>query len=339
MAGKKKSMDGGKLFGLLSNKPIFHQEYNTHLKTIKNFSKTYKTIDPSKISVNNLNTKVKLLNRFGKTIEKYNSFQPLLEQLKLQLIEKIELSLREFISTKFIHDHTILFPELLDNLLHQLKEFEKLLNLLRLLDNQSNLSNYSVLKESFIDKILINYEKYIEQIFYNNPTIDILQQLLQQVQKYIRLYTEFIESMTNNRKINNPISKIIDKLNILSNQIFIKIELLLSKGTNNTGNHLSNEMKRRINLLYKNNINISDNFIRMQNELQKKYQNKPNYSLVELSKLAKIGSKINLINRISNKNNKNILLKDLRDTIIKSKNSLEKYPEFQEYEKLIIPPQ
>ena len=64
---------------------------------------------------------------------------------------------------------------------------------------------------------------------------------------------------------------------------------------------------------------------------KKKYQNKPDYSLVELSKLAKIGSKINLINRISNKNNKNILLKDLRDTIIKSKNSLEKYSEFQEY--------
>ena len=66
-------------------------------------------------------------------------------------------------------------------------------------------------------------------------------------------------------------------------------------------------------------------------ELQKKYQNKPDYSLVELSKLAKIGSKINLINRISNKNNKNILLKYLRVTIIKSKNSLEKYSEFQEY--------
>lgn len=333
-------MDGGRLFGLLPNRQIFTKEHNTYLNAIKNFSKTYETIDPSKISVNNLNTKVKSLIQFADK-NKNNSLQPLLEQLKLQLIEKIELSLREFISTKFIHDHTIPFPELLDNLLHQLKEFEKLLNLLRLLDNQSNLSNYSVLKESFIDKILINYEKYIEQIFYNDPTIDILQQLLQQVQKYIRLYTEFIESMTNNRKINNPISKIIDKLNILSDQIFIKIELLRSQGTNNTGYHISNEMKRRINLLHYSNSNQKGiNHKHILSNLHGEYQNKPReYSLKELSILAEIGSKIKSINRVRNSNNKNILLKDLRKTIIQSERLLNKYPKFQEYKRLIIPSQ
>lgn len=334
MTVKKKDMDGGRrFFGLLPNKPIITQEHSTYLNTIKILHKNYKEIDPRTITANNLVMKVKSLNQFAKT-NKNNSFQPLLEQLKLQLIEIIKSSLDEFIRNKFIFDYTISFPDLLDKLLDQLKEFEKLLNLLKLLDKQFNLSFYNYQKQDFINKILGQYKDYIEKIFRKNPNISILQQLYQQVQDYIDKYSKFIKSMTNNRKINinNQVPTIIETLNIISDRISTKISIL-----SQNGNHISNEMKRRINLLYKNNININDNFINMQTELQKKYQKSPNYSLIELSKLAEIGSKINLINRISNKNNKNILLKDLRDTIIESKKSLEKYPEFQVYIQKIFP--
>ena len=330
-------MDGGRLFGLLPNKPIFHQEYNTHLKTIKNLSKRYNSIDPSKISVNNLNTKVKSFNKFTNKI-KNNSFQPLLEQLKLQLIEKIKLSLQEYISTKFIYDYTIPFPELLDQLLDKLKEFDKLLNLLKLLDNQSDLSYYNYNIESFLYVILGKYEDYFEEIFRRNPniSISILQQLNQQVQNYIREYSEFIESMTNNRKRNNPIYELIKRLKNISDKISIKISFL-----SQNGNHLSNEMKRRRNMLY-DKYKSGENYNRILFSLLNKYKNNPpDYNSKKLDELAKIGSKIESISRISNmnKNDKKIMLKDLRETIIRLKNSLGNYPEFQEYESTIIPSQ
>jgi hypothetical protein len=329
---QRNNMIGGRFFGLIQNKPIFAPEYNTHLKTIKNLSKRYNSIDPSKISVNNLNTKVKSFNKFTNKIIN-NSFQPLLEQLKLQLIEKIKLSLREFISTKFIYDYTIPFPELLDQLLDKLKEFDKLLNLLKLLDNQSDLSYYNYNIESFLYVILGKYEEYIEQILHRNPNIDMLQQLNQQVQDYIREYSEFIESMTNNRKRNNPIYELIKRLKNISDKISIKISLL-----SQNGNHLSNEMKRRRNLLYGKYQNV-ENYNRILLTLHKKYKNNSgDYKLKNLSELAKIGSKIESISGISNmnENDKKIMLKDLRETIIRLKNSLRNYPEFQEYESIII---
>jgi hypothetical protein len=332
MTGKKKNMDGGRLLGLLKNKPKFFEEHNTYLSQIKNLSQIYNKINESKISVNNLNSKVKLFTEILKE-NKINEHQTFLETLKLQLIEKIKLSLSNFISTKFIYDTTIPPSELLDNLLHELKEFEKLLNLLRLLDNQFNISFYNTSKESFIEKILGKYEDYIEQIFRKNPNINILEQLFQQVQKYIRLYKDFIESMNNNRKGNNPLSKIIHRLNIISDQISIKIQFLSGQGTNINGNQISNEMKRRINLLYNANRNQKRiNYNSILTNLHREYQENPHeYNLKELSILADIGSKIESISRMQNGNNKNILLRDLRETIKRLKESLKKYPEFQEY--------
>jgi len=309
MAQKKKDMDGGRLFGILSNKPKFIEQHNTYLNTIKNLNKSYQKINPKTISVNNLNTKVKLLNQFAKLIKNNINLQSSLEQLKLQLIEKIKLSLNEFIHTKFILDYTLTIPELLDQLLDQLKEFEKLLNQLKLLDNQSNLAYYNAQIQSYIDEILGKYEEYFEEVFRGNPNIETLKKLHQQVQDYINKYSKFIESMTNNRKINrnNPVYTIIETLNIISDRISIKISILSSQN----GNHISNEMKRRINLLYKKNENIHNNLKTMQYELYKIYQQ--NYKIPELKKLAEIISKIQLISRISNKNNKNILLRELRD--------------------------
>ena len=122
MAVKKKDMDEGRgILEIFSKNQKFNQEHNTYLNTIKNLSQAYKSIDP-KISLNNLNTKVKSFIKFAKLIKNNNSFQPLLEQLKLQLIEKIKLSLNEFIHTKFILDYTLTIPELLYQLLDQLKE-------------------------------------------------------------------------------------------------------------------------------------------------------------------------------------------------------------------------
>ena len=109
MTVKKKDINDGQLFGLLSEKPKNNQEHNKYLNRIKNLSKKYNKIDPHKTSVNNLNIKVKSFNNFEKT-KKNNSFQPLLEELKLQLIEKIKLSLHDFINTKFIYDYTMIFP-------------------------------------------------------------------------------------------------------------------------------------------------------------------------------------------------------------------------------------
>jgi len=220
--------------------------------------------------------------------------------------------------------------------LNRLNEFYKLLNLLKLLDNQFNLSVYNPSESSFINKILRQYEEHIQSILYSNHNINILEQLYQEVQNYITEYSEFIESMTNNRKRNNPISEIIHRLKSISDQISIKISILPS---NINGYQLSNAMKRRRNLLYDTNkyqkrINYN-NTLRI---LHGRYQENPNdYNLKELSSLAEIGSKIKSISRISsmNKNNKNILLRDLRETIKRLKNSLNKYPEFQEYENYI----
>ena len=334
MARKKKDMDGGlSFFEKYSKKPIFPKEHNTYLNQIKNLSQKYKNINPSNISVNNLSTKVKLLNQFAELIKNNINLQSLLEELKLQLIEKIKLSLNEFIRNKFVLDYTLTIPELLDQLLDQLKEFEKLLNQLKLLDNKSNLTYYNNQIQGFINNILGKYEEYFEEVFRGNPNIETLKKLNQQVKDYINKYSKFIESMTNNR--NNPVHTIIKKLKDISDRISIKISILSSQN----GNHISNEMKRRINMLYKNKrVNLHNNLTRIQTELHQKYQsNLSKYHLMELHRLAEIGSKIELISRISNKNNKNILLRELRDTIRKSEDSLREYPEFQEYRQRIFP--
>ena len=339
MTGKKKDMDGGKIFdSFFKKKPPSNNtkalklaNSNVYLNQIKKLANSYQQINERKISVNNLNSKVKLFTEFLKK-NKINEHTFLLEEVKKILIEKIKLSLHEFISNNFMYDYTIPFSKLLDKLLDQLKEFEKLLNLLKLLDNQFNISYYNTSEESFIYTILRKYEDYIEQILRKNPNIDILEQLLQQVQNYIREYSEFIKSM------NNPIYEIIQRLNSISDQISIKIQLLSGQGTNINGNQISNEIKRRIKLLYDANRNQKRiNYNSILTNLHHEYQKNPHeYNLKELSILADIGSKIESISRMRNGNNKNILLRDLRKTIIQLKELLKKYPEFQKYEGLII---
>jgi len=217
--------------------------------------------------------------------------------------------------------------------LDRLKVFEKLLNQLKLLDNQFNLSNYNYQIQDFINKILGKYEDYIEQIFRENPNSHILDQLYHQVQNYIKLYSEFFESMTNNRKRNNPIYEIIKRLNFISDQISIKKSILSQNRTNKNGYQLSNEMKRRINLLHHiNKYKKDEDYNSILRELFNSYQSNRVLNVKELYILAQIGSKIKSISRILNKNNKQILLIDLGKTINKLRSSLNKYNEFNNYE-------
>jgi len=332
MAGKKKDMNGGKFFNnpFRRKSPDVPLLTNVYLNQIKNLASSYEKIQPRTISVNNLNTKVKSLNKFAESIKNKNGLMPLLDHVKLILIEKIKLSISEFISSRFTWAN-IEFPELLG----QLQEFEKLLNQLKLLDDQFDLSLYNPYKQGFIDRILDKYENYIQSILFGKPNINILQQLYQEVQNYIREYSEFIESITNNKKRNNPIYEIINRLNNISDQISTKISRLSS---NIKGYHQSNSMKRIINLLYDTNkyqkgINYNSIFRNLLN----KYKNNNDYSLKKISSLAEIRSTIESITRMPNSNNKNILLNDLREKIIQSKKSLGNYSEFQEYERIIIP--
>ena len=51
MTGKKKSMDGGKLFELLKKKPIFTEEHNTYLNQIKKLNKINNKIKKKNILI------------------------------------------------------------------------------------------------------------------------------------------------------------------------------------------------------------------------------------------------------------------------------------------------
>lgn len=334
MSGKKKNMDGGKFFNNLFRRKshVVPLLTNTYLNQIKNLASSYEKIQPKTISVNNLNTKVKLLNKFAESIKNKNGFMPLLDQVKLILIEKIKLSISEFISSRFTLAN-IEFPELLG----QLQEFEKLLNQLKLLDDQFDLSVYNSHKKVFIDRILGKYENNIQSILFGKPNINLLQKLYQEVQIYIREYSEFIESMTNNKKRNNPIYEIINRLNHISDQISTKISRL---SPNINGYNQSNSMKRIIKQLHNNNeYKKGINYNSILRTLHDKYKNNSYYNLKKLSSLAEIRSTIESITRMPNSNNKNILLNDLRKTIKQSKNLLGNYSEFQEYERIMIPTQ
>jgi hypothetical protein len=61
-----------------------------------------------------------------------------------------------------------------------------------------------------------------------------------------------------------------------------------------------------------------------------------NFDLAKLNRLASIGASILSIKKMPNGEPKKILLNALRERIIQSKNSLRKYPEFQEYENYIL---
>jgi hypothetical protein len=71
-------------------------------------------------------------------------------------------------------------------------------------------------------------------------------------------------------------------------------------------------------------------------QLSNRYKHNKNFNFAELNRLASIGASILSIKEMPNGEPKKILLNALRETIKQSKNSLNKYPEFQEYENYIL---
>jgi hypothetical protein len=71
-------------------------------------------------------------------------------------------------------------------------------------------------------------------------------------------------------------------------------------------------------------------------QLSNRYRSNNKFNLAKLNKLASIGASILSIKEMPNGEPKKILLNALRETIKQSARLLENYPEFQEYERIMI---
>jgi len=250
MARKKKDMNGGRLFGILSNKPISTQKYNTYLTVISNLDKKYKIINKN-TSVNNLNTKVKSLKKFSNKIKeefsnknKKELVQLLtnLEELKRLLIQKLFEKLEKKYNILFQNDSNLFeFSELLSIL----QDFEKLSDLIISLGGEREKINpIKIRKNEFIAKMLDKYEKEIISRFQKNKNSG---RLIEEIENYIKIYSEFVVSITkrgqNNSK-NNSINTIIRRLSELLNNIS---EPSRNNGQNSPhlkGNHQNNSQSQ-----------------------------------------------------------------------------------------------
>lgn len=221
MARKKKTIDGGRSFinQILrrspspesikpipdsikpipdSIKPIYNS--NIHLSTIQKLGESYTNIKPIDLSVNKLNIQVKSLQKFSKYIINKKELMPLLEQVKLILIEKI--------IEKINGNKNLTFAELLD-----------LLIIFKQLSNQINIPNNSVKDTSEIIGRL--QKQLIKEI--DTKNINELKQLQLKVDKI----TKSLNKDSNIQLFNN-----LDLfLNILSD----KIVELQQTGPNQTG--------------------------------------------------------------------------------------------------------
>jgi len=215
MAGKKKDMDGGRIFRFF-NETLKLENSNIYLNTIKNLGKKYSIINPNNLSVNNLNTKVKSLIQFSKTIKNKQELMPLLEQVKLILIQKLFEKLKKYDGI-FQEDHNLYnFSELLSIL----QDFEKLSDQIILLGGERNrIDPVKLRKNQFIATMLDKYEKEILSRLQTNKNSQILQKLKQEVLDYISKYSQFVVSITTKRGTNNSINTIIHRLSELNDKI------------------------------------------------------------------------------------------------------------------------
>lgn len=106
------------------------------------------------------------------------------------------------------------------------------------------------------------------------------------------------------------------------------IKNLISNISNNAQESIYEKTQRLLSL---NKEQKNANYDRIFQKLHETYKNKNEYNKARLSRLARIGSNIESINRIKNNNNKQIILGVLKNTIKEKEKSLEKYPEFQQY--------
>jgi hypothetical protein len=221
MTRKKKDMDGGKIFDSFFKRksPEFTSTINNsnaYLNTIKKMSTTYNSINPNDLSVNNLNTKVKSLIKFSQTIKTKQELMPLLDQVKLILIQKLFEKLKKY-DRIFQEDNNLYnFSELWIIL----QDFEKLSDQIISLGGQrNNIDSIKIKKNQFIAAMLDKYEKEILSRLQTNYNSQTLQKLKQEVLDYISKYSQFVVNIATKRGTNNSINSIIKRLSELSEKI------------------------------------------------------------------------------------------------------------------------
>jgi hypothetical protein len=272
MAQKKKNMDGGRIFGSIfnrkpnsSNMQVLNNS-NVYLKQIKNLQTRYSIINPNNLSVNNLNTKVKSLIQFSKTIKNKQELMPLLEQVKETLIQKLLKKLEKY-DRIFQEDPNLYnFSELLSIL----QDFEKLSDQIILLGGERNrIDPVKLKKNQFIATMLDKYEKEILQTNKNSQT---LQKLKQEVLDYISKYSQFVVSIATKKGTNNSINTIIFRLSELYDNISKNSAIknnsqqLKSQQNNSQQFKVNNHPKKLENRISQANLN-KEEIIKIANQI------------------------------------------------------------------------
>jgi vacuolar-type H+-ATPase subunit I/STV1 len=242
MAGKKKSMEGGRVFdGFFGRKPTDTTQVlnysNAYLNTIRELKKSYSKIDSNKISVNNLNTKVKSLSIFSQKIKNKEGLMPLLDVVKGILIEKLFKKLGNY-NAIFQNYDSYNFSQLLS----LLQDFEKLTDLINLLggSERNNLGSLKIKKNQFIAAMLNKYEEEILSKLHKNFNSQI-ELLKKEVEDYISKYSQFTVEIGTKRGANNSINSIVHRLS----KLFEKIEQFISQQNTSQNRSQQNTSQNR----------------------------------------------------------------------------------------------
>jgi len=283
MAGKKKSMKGGKFHFIPSfdmfrrspkkntdmkssiipkntnrhsdpayfsepvmKTPTTNIEKNQYLSVIKKMKETYQKNNFSSFPVNELELKVKSFIRFSKQFRKYND--PSLDDVKHILIQKLFEKLGKY-NAIFQNYDSYNFSQLLS----LLQDFEKLTDLINLLggSERNNLGSLKIKKKIFIAAMLDKYEKEILSKLQRNSNSQI-ELLKKEVEDYISKYSQFTVEIGTKRGANNSINSIVHRLS----ELFEKISKL---STNNTRRIISNQTGLQQNSLKEFQVNNHPN--------------------------------------------------------------------------------
>jgi hypothetical protein len=221
----------------------------------------------------------------------------------------------------------------------------------RQLNTQLNFTNQkNKLKKTFFPNI-----KRVESLLSKNVIMNVLQKIKRsfnteltpnQIQLKIKSLQQFKEKIKNSPLLEDAdIKRLLTEIKNtvrtnnqspqVTNEPYINSDNKYSKQYYST-NHKEYRPMINESIQEKNNRLRKANYNRILGELENKYRSNPDYDLTRLIKLAGIGSTIDSITRMPNSNNRNIQLKTLRETIKQSTSSLGNYPEFKEYERMIL---
>jgi hypothetical protein len=229
MAGKKKDMKGGRtvLNSLFTRKKSnSNVEKNTYLNRIKKLGRIFTQINRSIITVNDLviNTKSLLTLLTQNNIKKYDEFTPLLKELKLILIQKLNEKLSTYYEI-FKNPNSYNFSELL----RLLEDFKILTDQINLLGGErNNLSSLEIIKNQFITAMLDKYEKKILSNINKNTNSQILDALNEEVLYHIEQYKQYLKEIKGKIGSNTSINSIVVRLSRL-------FDIISRLPKNNTG--------------------------------------------------------------------------------------------------------